>query len=191
VGAACQLVLGLTGMLGIERAVWVGHSLGAQVVVRLAVEHPQLTRGVVLVDPAWTPEVWRLPRQAWSLLWEACLAPLPVVWRVLTDYARVSPLAYVGTWLRYGRDQPLGWLPAVTCPTLVLVGTRDPIVGPRSLARWLRQLPDARLVRVPGGSHALPRAQAEQFNTLVTRFCRSVYDTQLAECDRSRGAGSG
>ncbi|ROO83480.1 pimeloyl-ACP methyl ester carboxylesterase [Actinocorallia herbida] len=43
----------LLGRLGVARVVAVGHSLGGQVVSVLAVEHPELVRGVVAVDPGY------------------------------------------------------------------------------------------------------------------------------------------
>lgn len=43
----------LLAHLGVARAVAVGHSLGGQVVSVLAVEHPELVRGVVAVDPGY------------------------------------------------------------------------------------------------------------------------------------------
>ena len=176
VSAMRDFVLDFSAALGLTRPIWVGHSLGAQVVVQLAAEAPHHARAVVLVGPTGAPGARKLPRQAWALLREARRAPVPVVLRVLSDYVRVSPLAYVGTWLRYGRDRPLERLRAVTCPVLVLVGTRDPVIDPLFLDVMLRRLPDVRLERVPGAGHALPRAQAAQFNSAVTAFCRIIYD---------------
>jgi pimeloyl-ACP methyl ester carboxylesterase len=43
----------LIGRLGIAPVVAVGHSMGGQVVTALAVEHPDLIRGVVTLDPAY------------------------------------------------------------------------------------------------------------------------------------------
>jgi lipase len=43
-------LLAVLDRLGLERAVLVGHSLGAYVVARFAVEHPDRVRAVVLVD---------------------------------------------------------------------------------------------------------------------------------------------
>jgi pimeloyl-ACP methyl ester carboxylesterase len=43
-------LLAVLGALGLERAVLVGHSLGAYVVARFAVEHAERVRAVVLVD---------------------------------------------------------------------------------------------------------------------------------------------
>jgi pimeloyl-ACP methyl ester carboxylesterase len=172
----CAFLLSLADALGTERPIWLGHSLGAQVVIDLAAASPHRSRAAVLVGPTGAPGARKLPRQAWALLREASRAPFPVVLRVLSDYVRMSPLGYVGTWIRYGRDTPLDKLRAVVCPTLVLVGTRDPVIDPLFLDVLLRRLPAARLERVPGASHALPRAHAELFNAQVIRFCREVYE---------------
>jgi pimeloyl-ACP methyl ester carboxylesterase len=169
-------LLSFVDALGVDRAIWVGHSVGAQVTIDLAAEAPHRTNGLVLVGPTGSPGARKLPRQAWALVREALRAPFPVVLRVLSDYVRISPLAYVGTWVRYGRDTPLEKLRAVSCPALVLVGTRDPVIDPLFLEVLLRRLPAARLERVPGGSHALPRAHAERFNALVVRFCRELQE---------------
>lgn len=176
VAETSAFMLAFADVLGIERPIWIGHSLGAQVVLDVAVTAPQRTRGVVLVGPTGAPGARTLPRQAWALIREARRAPLPVVLRVCSDYVRTSPVGYLGTWLRYGRDRPLQKLRAVTCPVLVLVGTRDPVIDPAFLDVLLRRLPDARLERVPGGSHALPRAHPDHFNVAVVRFCRDLYE---------------
>lgn len=176
VAETSAFMLAFADALGIERAIWIGHSVGAQVAIDIAVQAPQRTGAIVLVGPTGAPGRHKLPRQAWALLREAMRAPFPVVLNVLADYLRTSPVAYVNTWLRYGRDRPLQKLRAIPCPALVLVGTRDPVIDPGFLDVLVRRLPGARLERVPGGTHALPRARPAEFNTAVVRFCRDVYD---------------
>lgn len=175
VAETSEFVLAFAQTLGIEHAIWIGHSVGAQVAIDLAVQAPERTRAVVLVGPTGTPGRRRLPRQAWALVREAMLASFPVVLRVLSDYLRTSPVAYVGTWLRYGQDRPLPKLSALLCPALVLVGTRDPVIDPQFVEVLVRRLPQARLERVPGGTHVLPRAQFALFNAVTVTFCREVY----------------
>lgn len=51
-GAHTADLLAVLDALGLERAVLTGHSLGAYVVARFAVEHPDRVRAVVLVDGA-------------------------------------------------------------------------------------------------------------------------------------------
>ena len=52
----------LVGELGIERCALVGCSMGAQIAVNLAVEHPDLADALVLVSPGLSGYRWRDPR---------------------------------------------------------------------------------------------------------------------------------
>lgn len=168
--------LAFADAVGIERAIWVGHSIGAQAVIDLAAHAPHRAHGIVLAGPTGAPGRPRALRQIAALAVEAVRAPLPVVLHVLSEYVRVSPLAYGGTWLRFSRDTPLDKVRAVQCPAQVVIGTRDPIADAEFVELLLRRLPHAEVARIPGGTHALPRSQAEAFNTAVTRFCRRVLD---------------
>lgn len=52
--------------------------------------------------------------------------------------------------------QPWGFEPAeVRAKTLLLYGSRDPLIGPRHGRWWQQQLPDARLEVAPGAGHLL------------------------------------
>lgn len=174
VAGSCAFMLAFADALEIQRAVWVGHSIGAQTAIELAASSPHRARGIVLVGPTGAPGKPRALRQVVALGIEAVRAPFPVVLRVLSDYARTSPLAYGGTWLRFSRDRPLDKLRAVQCPTQVVIGTRDPVADAEFVELLLRRLPAAEVTTVAGGTHALPRSEAEQFNAAVTQFCRRV-----------------
>jgi pimeloyl-ACP methyl ester carboxylesterase len=56
------------------------------------------------------------------------------------------------------------WLDAITCPTLVLTGTFDPVVPTRAGAELARLIPHARLHRLRGGhlAHVARSAEAGQ-----------------------------
>lgn len=57
----------LLDALGLEKAIWVGHSLGAQIAMHAAVRHPTRTAGLVLLDPlvdeALTPKAEAMARR--------------------------------------------------------------------------------------------------------------------------------
>lgn len=166
-------LLQFANALGIDRAVWVGHSIGAQAVIDLAAHAPARARGLVLVGPTGEPGSIRLGRQAWALAREAFRAPVRVVTHVLSDYVRTSPLAYAGTWIRYAKDRPQDDLVRVQCPALVLVGTLDPIVRADYL-ELLRHRLRGQLQWIAGGTHALPRGNPAEFNRAVIDFCRAL-----------------
>jgi pimeloyl-ACP methyl ester carboxylesterase len=57
---------------------------------------------------------------------------------------------------------------------MVLAGDRDPVTHGSYLALIERIAPDVRIVRVPGATHALPRADPVRFNAAVIAFIRQV-----------------
>jgi 2-hydroxy-6-oxonona-2,4-dienedioate hydrolase len=160
--------------MGIRRAVWVGHSLGAQVVVELATRRPDLAGGVTLVGPTGAPGRTELVRQAWGLVVEASRTSLHVLRGVARDYVSTPPTRYLGTWLRHSGHDLLARLPQVQCPALVLAGDADPVCRPSFIELLHHRMPRAQIQWVRGGTHALPRGHAAEFNRLVADFVRAT-----------------
>ena len=80
----------LIGALGLDRPILVGQSWGANVALDFAVRHPELTRGIVLVDGGLTDLRDAFP--SWEVCWDR-LAPPPLVGLPLADvdmYFRTS-----------------------------------------------------------------------------------------------------
>jgi 2-hydroxy-6-oxonona-2,4-dienedioate hydrolase len=158
--------------LHLRHTVWIGHSLGAQVVTEIAATRPDLARAIVLVGPTGAPGRAQLPRQAIGLAREARRTSLPVIAAVARDYLSSSPLKYIGTWIRHSGDHMPARLMRVQCPALILVGTRDPLISPEFIELLRHRLPRARVEWIAGGTHALPRGNAAEFNRSVIRFIR-------------------
>jgi 2-hydroxy-6-oxonona-2,4-dienedioate hydrolase len=170
--ATASFLIDFAASLGLRRAVWIGHSLGAQAVVEVAARRPDLATGLVLVGPTGAPGRRELIRQAWGLGVEAARTSFPVIRAVARDYLTASPARYIGTWLRHSAHDLLLRLPHVQCPALVLAGDADPVCRPWFIEMLRHRMPRARVVWVPGGTHALPRGHADAFNRIVTRFVR-------------------
>jgi pimeloyl-ACP methyl ester carboxylesterase len=160
--------------LGIRRAVWIGHSLGAQAVVHVAERRPDLAGGVVLIGPTGAPGRFELLRQAWGLAVEARRTSASVIRAVARDYIRTSPVRYIGTWVRHRRDALPDRVPRIQCPVLLLAGDADPICRPAFIELLRNRLPHATVEWVPGGTHALPRGHAGEFNRRVVEFVRRI-----------------
>lgn len=78
------------GALGLDRPILVGQSWGAGVVLDFAVRHPELSRGIVLVDGGLTDLRDAFP--TWEVCWNR-LAPPPLVGLPLSDveaYFRIN-----------------------------------------------------------------------------------------------------
>jgi pimeloyl-ACP methyl ester carboxylesterase len=158
--------------LDIAPASWIGHSIGAQAVVHLAARRPDLARAAVLAGPT-GGYGRRLLRQAGAIAVAAFREPWRLTKAVLHDYVRLSPLNYIGTWVKAGRHDPLQHAPRVACPVLILVGSKDHVPHRDFIAHLLHKLPDAELRRVIGGQHGLPVDAADAFNRAVINFLRA------------------
>ena len=65
-------------------------------------------------------------------------------------------------------------LPLIKAPTLVITGTGDRIVSPSVSDVIASKIPNARLVKVKGGSHAFFMEMRGRFNAEVLNFLRNV-----------------
>lgn len=174
VAQGARFVVDFIDLLGLGSVHWIGHSIGAQIVVLAAARAPDRARSVTLVGPTGAQRRGRarLTHQAAGIVREAAHASWQVVAAVARDYLRSSPLVYAGTWLRSARDEPLAHAHDVRCPALVVAGAADPVARRQAVERLAATLPDSSVVPLRGGGHALPRGCAEQFNELVIAFLR-------------------
>lgn len=137
---------------GIADAVVVGHSMGTQVAVSLAVRRPDLVRGLALLGPVTDPSD-RNALKSGMLLGVDTLRESPRGnLLVAADYLRCGPRWYLATlpaMLEYPIERELE---AVRVPTLVVRGARDPIARTDWVAELARRS-GGRAVTVPSVAH--------------------------------------
>ncbi len=141
--------------VGLDRVDLLGHSLGSQVVVDLAVRHPERVARLVLVAPTVEPRLRTFLRQIprWPVaLARERTALLPIL---MGDYLATGPIRMLRSISLMLKDRIEEKLPFVRAPTLVIRGTRDLLVSERWAEEVAALLPDGRLVVVDGGPHAL------------------------------------
>jgi pimeloyl-ACP methyl ester carboxylesterase len=142
-----RVLAGFLSLAGLQNPVLVGHSMGSQVVSRLAVDHPEISDRFVLVGPTAEPGHRTFLRQAWRLLVDITRETPAVNAVVFTDYLFRCGVPYFLRQLpNLLEDRIEDRLPSIEAPTLVLRGDRDPIV-PREWAKRVAEL-------LPNGSFA-------------------------------------
>jgi pimeloyl-ACP methyl ester carboxylesterase len=119
----------------------VAQSMGGVVALRLALEHPDLVRRLVLVATSGGVDMKRLGGADWS-----------------AEYARRFP--HARRWIIEQRPDLTRRLAEVRAPALLIWGDADPISPPAVGAHLASLLPRAELVVIPGGTHALARDRA-------------------------------
>ncbi|HEX6939008.1 MAG TPA: alpha/beta hydrolase [Longimicrobiales bacterium] len=169
-------LLAFAAAIGVDRAIWLGHSLAAQGVLEAAVRAPARARALVLVTPTGAPGRCRLLRQVRSYLRDIGREPVSLIPIVARQYLRGSATAFLGTWLRSVRDHPVRKALRVRCPTLLVTGIRDPLVPDGFVALLMQRIPDARLATIHGAGHGITFDRSDEFDRVVIAFLRGVVD---------------
>ncbi|MDQ1555960.1 MAG: hypothetical protein QOI02_962 [Actinomycetota bacterium] len=136
---------------GIPNPVLVGHSMGTQVVSRLAVDAPQTTDRVVLIAPTMDPEARTFPRAAGRLIRDFAAENLRANLVVFTDYMFRCGVPYFFRQLPHlFNDQMEHRLPELAARTLVLRGDKDGVSPEAWTSRVSSLIPDSTLITVKG-----------------------------------------
>lgn len=184
-----------------EPAILIGHSLGGHVALEYARRVSAWTRGLVLVNPFYSPsQLPLLVRKTYSRprLSEFVLGRLSEKWfRFFVDLSSAAMGHSVGalrslpervrrqTLLDYRRTAPGVYhipsgitdltkdLHEVTVPALVIWGDQDKTLIPSSFGRLVEALPGGRGETLHAG-HVPHQSHAEAFNRIVLKFLKEL-----------------
>lgn len=167
IAAQTELMRGFMDAVHLGRADAGGVSMGGWVALRLAATHPERVQRLILADtagldfPTTLTEASFAPQtmeEARHLLWlqsdEFTRLPDFVVRDYLRRAKSGSPVLRASMRSMLTRRDVLdGKLQRVTMPVLLIWGTADRLVPPSTAARFQHELPQARLVMIPGCGH--------------------------------------
>jgi pimeloyl-ACP methyl ester carboxylesterase len=184
-----------------EPAILIGHSLGGHVALEYARRVSAWTRGLVLVNPFYSPsQLPLLVRKTYSRpqLSEYLLGKVPETWfRFFVNVSSAAVGHSIGalrslperireqTLLDYKRTAPgVYHIPSaimdmsdelyqVNTPTLVVWGDKDKTLSPSSFSRLVNTLPRARAEVLPAG-HVPHQSHAETFNQITLKFLKEL-----------------
>lgn len=154
VGEYAAFVRAALDEAGVRSCVVIGHSMGTQHAVELALQEPELLEGVVLMGPVVDPRRRSVARQALALARDSMFSESPSANAVVfADYIRAGPRWYL-TELPVMMQYPLeDRIRGVSQPLLVLRGSRDPVAGRAWCQRLAAQAPQGSLAEIPGQGH--------------------------------------
>jgi pimeloyl-ACP methyl ester carboxylesterase len=177
----------------VERVVLVGQSLGGMIGLRLALRHPDRVAAFVGCDTSLAiehPALLEIMRQrqithrahtieqrslgAWFLREHPDKAALYAQINHFNPSAHSIPPAQWGEALAGalgpGKLVPMEDLRRVACPTLLLVGSEDPIVPVEVMREVAGLVPDSEVVVVPDAGHSTYFEKPSEFNAHVLDF---------------------
>lgn len=185
--------------LDIERALVVGHSMGAAVAERLAVHCPHRVAGLLLVGAFGDFAGNRAVRDLWEDAVSGLSDPIdPEFVRAFQEstIARELPASFLATVVaesfkvpaRVWRAGLRGLMDCnnqqlrgrIACPTMLVWGDSDALVPRREQEMLTAQIPQAMVRMFPGVGHAVQWEAPEGFASLVNRFVEETVPSYRA-----------
>lgn len=185
-------VLGLMDALGVEKACFVGISLGGMIGQHVGLEAPERVEKLVLVST--TSGYGPGARELWAARIEAVrlggMGPMvgptlerwftpgfrvahPDLMAMIGGQIRLTPAAgYIGCGHAIPTMDTTGRLNEIACPTLVIAGAEDAGTPPAMGKTIADRVPRARYEIIPSASHLCNVEQAAAFNRLLLDFLR-------------------
>lgn len=187
----------LMDYLGIKKAHILGLAMGGMIAQVIAINYPDRINKLILAsthaggDDVYTPElltairivesysknaVIRIRKMANTLYPLSCNKRL---YRIIGGLMMGIQVRFMDTNGLLGqleasnRHNTLDSLNTITAPTLVITGVKDRIIKPSSSDMIAKLIPNAKLVKVEGGSHALSAEMRGRFNKEVLDFLRA------------------
>jgi len=193
---------------GIERAAFMGWSMGVQVILELYERRPEVVSHLVLINgtygkpldttgvplssrivPPAVDQIRRFHELGSGLLRRATLWPETVLWlkrlglagntldeelfrEIAAEFGRVDLDIYLRILRALGEHDAAHVLDAISVPTLVITGDRDPFT-PRQLAQQMaRRIPGGEILVVRGATHYAAIEYPELVNLRIEKFLR-------------------
>ena len=157
-------------------AMFLGNSMGCQVIVNFALRYPECIKRAILVSPTMDPKALTIRQEAGRLLQDTPCEPIHFLPVLLREYALAGIPRTIRT-LQYAFEDPMEeHLPHVHIPILVVRGSRDPIVPQDWAEKVTSLLPNSQLVVVQGAGHAVNFNSPDKLVRLVQSFLQNTSD---------------
>jgi pimeloyl-ACP methyl ester carboxylesterase len=167
---AAKNLLALLDDVGLERAHFIGHSMGGLIVSELAAEHQARVGRLILVNAASLPFGRNLPRLAMGSVRTFFRLPLGFLPVLVQDAHRTGVLPILKTAREIITTDITEKVGHVAAPTLIIWGEHDHMLPLAIGEQLLETIPDARLIVIPRAGHNPMWDRPEEFNRAVISF---------------------
>ena len=158
----------------IQRAVFVGNSMGAQVLVELADMAPERLEAAILLGPTMDQTRPTPLAHVWRLFADQLFEPPSLIPIQAYDYLVEGPLRTIREFQHALRHDMLTRIACLKAPTLILRGGRDPIVSQAFVEQLARGLPKGILRTIEGAGHALNYNSPRETARLIEKFLSAI-----------------
>lgn len=171
--------------LNVPETYLLGHSMGGGIAVRMALEHPEMVKALILANSGVAPvqhteeeekQMMEVRRKRWDMIEKHGLWPYADDMALPPSYARYKamrlkndPHKYVimiRTLHRGGQPPDVSTL---KCPTLIISGEHDDLGGPERAGASQKLIAGSKLVILPTG-HVPAVEQPDKFNKTILDF---------------------
>jgi len=171
--------------LGIVKPVLIGHSLGAAICLSFVIRYGHDAAAVVpvggggrmSVNPVILEGLRQVPAAIIGLAAKFSIAKENrerLSGLITETFARVNPEIIHGDFTACDKLDIMEAVAGIRMPALVICGAEDKMTPP-ALSRYLEEnIPEARLVLIPGAGHFVMLEKPEAFNAALTDFVNSL-----------------
>jgi len=180
---AMRSLVGYLDAVGLERATFVGNSLGCITLIELAARHPERVERIIFVSPAGGPNNQPMVRALAQMSIDALREPMDLTRIATRDYLRFGLIQSYSLFRSMTRYPTIDRLEELDRPMLVVLGRRDPLVDEERVRSRLIGREDTATVIIDG-AHALNFTHPETVAALVRA---QLNGTSLADVEPASG----
>jgi pimeloyl-ACP methyl ester carboxylesterase len=169
---ATQHIVGWMQAAGLEKASFIGHSMGGFIAASVAADSPQSVEKLMLVSAALLPAEW-MKLSPLELLRCAPWIPLGVAPLLVRDALRTGPRRLLRTGLELLMSDLRPKLARIEAPTLIVWGGRDGILPVRLGQELHEAVVGSRFELLERAGHIPMWEEPQQFNELALSFLNS------------------
>jgi pimeloyl-ACP methyl ester carboxylesterase len=158
--------------LGIEKVSLVGNSMGCPVICEFAFLYPHRLERAILVSPAGGIQNQPMPRAVRQLSHDGLREPVRLLRVAVPDYLRFGVPSTFRMFRALTRYPALDRLLTLDVPTLVVAGTRDPLMPSPARIREVAEQIEHRVVfvAIDGAAHAINFSHPGELANVIRQF---------------------